>query len=87
MAGHFAGKAMPLTHMIRNAIAILFLLVAAAQVAAAEKADSVYRPTDKAMAGADAVFARRGGGTAAPAVPSSWAMTAACLVSARPATA
>lgn len=52
---------MPLTHMIRNTIAILFLLVAAAQVAAVEKADSVYRLIDKAMAGADAYFARREG--------------------------
>ena len=47
--------------MIRNTISILFLLVAAAQVAAVEKADSVYRLIDEAMTGVDAYFARREG--------------------------
>lgn len=55
----FYGKAMPLTHMIKNTISILLMLLAAAQAAAEGKADSVYRLIDKAMAGADAYFARR----------------------------
>lgn len=48
----FYGKAMPLTHMIKNTISILLMLLAVAQAAAVEKADSVYRLIDKAMAGA-----------------------------------
>lgn len=55
----FYGKAMPLTHMIKNTISILLMLLAVAQAAAVEKADSVYRLIDKAMAGADAYFERR----------------------------
>lgn len=54
----FYGKAMPLTHMIKNTISILLMLLAVAQAAAVEKADSVYRLIDKAMAGADAYFER-----------------------------
>lgn len=55
----FYGKAMPLTHMIKNTISILLMLLAVAQAAAVEKADSVYRLIDKAMARADAYFERR----------------------------
>ena len=55
----FYGKAMPLTHMIKNTISILLMLLAVAQAVAVEKADSVYRLIDKAMAGADAYFERR----------------------------
>ena len=55
----FYGKAMPLTHMIKNTISILLMLLAVAQAAAVEKADSVYRLIDKAMARSDAYFERR----------------------------